>query len=143
MPAPRNAVLPDPPQPHLTLSEPECRSWLAAHGEGRLAYRSGCGDRAVVVCYALGEDELVFRLPEYSPVLPYLPGTQITLEVEERTADDRAEAVRVTGTARAAVDEDAVLRLVTPAESWPAGVSTHLVCLPMTDVDGVVYPLSA
>ena len=141
MPLPRT-VLPEPPEPHSRLSEPECRSWLATHGVGRLAYHSGCGDRAVVVCYALGEDEVVFRLPEYSPVLPYLPGTQITLEVEERTADDQAEAVRVTGTARAA-DEDARVRRVTPAESWPAGVSTHLVCLPMTDVDGVVYPLSA
>jgi hypothetical protein len=136
----RTAILADPPNPLDSLSPPECRSWLASHGQGRLAYRSGVGDRAVVVRYALAGDEVVFRMPEYSPVLGYALGAQVTLEVEECTGDDRAEVVWVTGTAHAPTDEDTLLSRVTPVESWPPGVSTHLVCLPMTDVEGMVFP---
>ena len=122
--------------PSRRLSRPECRSWLASHREGRLGYRSGCGERAVVLTYALTEDEVVFRLPEYNPVLQYAPGEQVTLAVEE-SHGDVAESVTVTGTART-VPDDTPLEL---AEAWPDGVSTRLMCLPLTSLEGDVHQL--
>ena len=79
---------------------------------------------------------MVFRLPEYNPVLQYAPGEQVTLAVEESDGDV-AESVTVTGTART-VPDDTPLEL---AEDWPAGVSTRLMCLPLTSLEGDVHSL--
>ena len=79
------------------LTRPECRTWLEAHHEGRLGYRSGLGRRAVVTSYAVAGEQVVFRVPEYNPVLQYAPGTQVTLEVDGTTADELAETVTVDG----------------------------------------------
>lgn len=123
------------PQTRRPLSRPECRSWLATHAEGRLGYRSGCGDRAVPVVYSLAGDEVVFRVPEYNQLLQYALGAPVTFEVAGPAEDDLAETVTVRGTTHAAA-ETAVPDGAVPPESWPPGVSTRLVCLPLTSVSG-------
>lgn len=118
------------------LSSPECRAWLADHHEGRLGYQSGRGPRCVVVSYALAGDQIMVRLPDYNDIVHYAPGSEIRLEVDGSIAEHR-ETVRVTGTARLA-DEPArpLVAAADFAESWPDGVQTSVVCLPLATLEG-------
>lgn len=118
------------------LSPSECRHWLDNHHVGRLAYGSGRGPRCVVVSYTVAEEQIVVRLPAYHEIVQYAPGAVVTFEVEDRA--DLApglETVTVSGTA-ALVCGDERLTDVAFVESWPAGVSTSVVRLPMTAVEG-------
>ena len=124
--------------PHHTrrLSRRECHDWLTSHGEGRLGYTSGRGPRSVVVSYSMADEQIVVRLPDYNEVVQYAPGSAVTFEVEGQTDTVPAhETVSVSGTAELAGPGQAFLD-VAFAESWPDGVATSLVCLPLTAVEG-------
>lgn len=123
--------------PHHTrrLTRRECQDWLTSHGEGRLGYTSGRGPRSVVVSYAMAGEQIVVRLPHYNEVVQYAPGSEVTFEVEGQTDTVPAlETVSVWGTA-ALAEPDQTFD-VDFAESWPDGVSTSLVYLPLTAVEG-------
>ena len=60
-------------------------SSLSNHDEGRLSYPTGRCPRAVVVCYAVTDDQVVFLLPEYNEICQYAPGRQITMHVSALT----------------------------------------------------------
>src|SRR5687768_92399 len=76
----------DPAGEHLTrrrqLTERECRNWRSSHREGRLGYVTGRGPRAVVVNYAMTDEQIVLRLPDYSEIAQYSLGEEVTLEVD-------------------------------------------------------------
>jgi len=120
------------------LSTGECRDWLTSHHEGRLAYQTGRGPRSVVVNYAVTERHIMFRLPDYNDIVHYAPGERVTLEVEGVDAPVRAfESVSVTGQAQLAPGDDpAALTEAVFEEQWPAGVSTSVICLPITEMVG-------
>ena len=63
---------------------------------GTVGYLTGRGPRAVVVNYAVTDDQVVFRLPEYNEICQYAPGREITLNVSCVCASTRTEVV-VTG----------------------------------------------
>ena len=52
------------------LSAHECKAWLCSHHEGRLGYQSGRGHRSVVVSYAIADDQILVRLPDYNDIVP-------------------------------------------------------------------------
>ena len=120
------------------LTTVECRSWISNHDEGRLGYQTGRGPRAVVVSYAVTDDQVVSRLPEYNEICQYAPGRPITLRVSALTADTFTEVV-VAGIGHLAEDRPRIAETVDLPEHWPAGVSTHLVCLDLTDVVGSTW----
>lgn len=134
------------PAPVRRLSNGECRDWLSSHREGRLAYPTGRGPRSVVVSYAVREEHVLFRLPDYNDIVHYAPGQHVTLEVDgdrpvAGSPPAAAETVTVTGQAQLATPQDGPT--VTEAdfeEQWPSSVSTRVICLPMTEVEG--YELS-
>ncbi len=126
-------------QPHLVrrLSNRECRDWLTSHGEGRLAYASGRGPRSVVVSYSIDDEHVMLRLPDYNDIVHYAPGAEVTLEVEDQTDTVPGhETVSISGTAVLAGEDEPRFRQVDFAESWPDGVATSVVCLPLTAVEG-------
>ncbi len=119
------------------LSRTECRDWLTRHREGRLGYRSGRGPRSVVVSYAVAGEQIVVRLPDYNDIAHYAPGAEITLDVDSEPDERRSgpETVNVSGLAEQA-DPDEDLGEVDFAESWPDGVGTTVLLLPLTAVQG-------
>lgn len=118
------------------LSRRECQDWLTSHGEGRLGYASGRGPRSVVVSYSMAGEQIVVRLPDYNEVVQYAPGSEVTFEVEGQTDTVPAhETVSVSGTAELA-DPDQGFGDIDFAESWPDGVATSLVYLPLTAIEG-------
>ena len=126
--------------PHATptsrrLSGPECRSWLGGRRRGRLGHLTGRGPRAVVVNYAVTDDQVVFRLPEYNEICQYAPGREITLNVSCVCASSRTEVV-VTGVGFVPDQQADLLKCVDLVEEWPAGISTHLICLDLAVVEG-------
>jgi hypothetical protein len=140
----QNTVLsagPEADQRQPTLRD--CRSWLGQRHEGRLGYLSGRGKQSVVVTYALVGDHILLQVPEYNDITQYAPGAQVSLAVDGgvepmsvaqpgRTID----AIIVTGTAALASEGD---RWSTCAalfeESWPAGIRTSIVSLPLTGLE--------
>lgn len=119
------------------LSRTECQDWLTSHREGRLGYSSGCGPRSVVVSYAVADEQIMLRLPEYNDIVNYAPGAEITLDVDEEQTETRPghETVSVSGTAERANSDDDLGGVEFP-ESWPDGVGTTVVRLPLTAVEG-------
>lgn len=124
-------------QPARRLSRAECTDWLSSHREGRLGYTSGRGPRSVVVSYAMAGEHIVVRVPDYNDIAHYAPGAAVTFDVEDDQAEPapRPETVSVSGTA-ALVDRPDELGGVDFAESWPDGVGTAVVSLPLTAVEG-------
>jgi hypothetical protein len=119
-----------------SLSSRECRTWLGNHHKGRLGYQTGRGPRAVVVNYEVADDQIMFCLPDYSEIPQYALGEQITLEVAgDGPADGRSETVTVAGLAHSP-DRPAVAAATHFDETWPSGVSTHLICLALTELQG-------
>jgi hypothetical protein len=121
----------------------DCRSWLGQHHEGRLGYLSGRGPQSVVVTYALVGDHILLRVPEYNDITQYAPGEKVSLAIDgevEPTSVNQAgrtiNAITVTGTAVLASEGG---RWSTAAalfeESWPAGIRTSIVSLPLTGLD--------
>jgi hypothetical protein len=123
--------------PVRRLSSGECRDWLHSHSEGRLGYQTGRGHRSVVVSYAIAEEQIVMRLPDFNDIVHYAPGERVTLEVDGRhTPVGDFESVLVTGEARLASRLPTTVQQTHFEEQWPAGVATSVICLPMTQVEG-------
>ena len=120
-----------------TLSPHECKAWLSSHCEGRLGYQSGRGHRSVVVLYAVADDQILVRLPDYNEIVRYAPGAEVSLAVDGGTSAAHRETVIVTGTAELA--EGAKRPLIDQAafqEGWPSDVETSIICLPLKAVEG-------
>ena len=133
-----------------TLTNFECRSWISHHDEGRMSYQTGRGPRAVVLCYAVTDDAVVFLLPEYNEICQYALGRQLAMRVSAVTPDDSITEVVVTGIGH--LPETRLPDTVDYPEHWPPGVSTHMVCLDLVNLEGstwqaepvlVYHPISA
>ena len=130
---------PDAPRP---LTSSECRRWLQEHHEGRLGYLSGRGPRSVVVSYALADDHILMRVPDYNDIAQYAPGSQVTLAVDGLVESDspskpEVEEVSVTGIAAQADGASSPVDAGRFDESWPSGIKTSVVSLPLTQLNGV------
>jgi hypothetical protein len=134
-PRPRNAL----PRPERRLPATTCRALLTQHHEGRLGYRSGRGPRSVVVRYATLDDRIVFRVPDYNEIAQYAPGSWVTLEVDApgQGGVDAGSVAEVTvgGVAAPLAEPRDADRL--GLEHWPEGVTTDLIELPLTHLEGV------
>jgi nitroimidazol reductase NimA-like FMN-containing flavoprotein (pyridoxamine 5'-phosphate oxidase superfamily) len=133
----------DPLLPARLLSPGECRDCLLRRHEGRLAYSTGRGPRCVVVNYAVHDDEIVLRVPEFNEICQYAPGCEVCLVIDEmRGSDDECSAwfeVTASGvasvvdhcehTSREGDDLD---------EVWPAGVTASTLRVPIAELHGVV-----
>jgi len=128
--------------PSRRLSRGECRDWLSSHHEGRLGYQSGRGPQSVVVCYAVADEQLVFQLPDFNDIVHYAPGERVTLEVDGVHTDvGQFETVTVTGQAQRVPQQDGSAVAGSHLdEQWPSSLSTTMICLPMTDVEGYQVP---
>ncbi len=100
-----------------------------------MGHQTGRGPRAVLVSYAVTDDQAVFRLPEYNEICQYAPGREITLNVSGVSADTRTEVV-VTGIGFVPEHHATLLEAVDLVEDWPSGISTHLICLDLAVVEG-------
>ncbi len=102
-----------------------------------MGYTSGRGPRSVVVSYAMAGNQIIVRVPAFNDIAHYAPGAPVTVVVEDAQAepDPRPETVSVFGTAEL-VDQSEDLGRVDFAESWPDGVGTAVVSLPLTAVEG-------
>jgi hypothetical protein len=90
-----------------------------------------------VVSYAIAEDQILMRLPDYNDIVHYAPGCEVRLDVDGGTPAAHRETVIVTGTAELA--EDAQRPLIDKAafeEDWPSDVRTSVICLPVSAVEG-------
>jgi hypothetical protein len=120
----------------------DSRTWLGQHHEGTLSYMSGCGPRSVTISYALVGEEILLQVPDYNEIAHYAPGAQVSFavadEIEARSADQPDPAiceVRVTATAQLESDARGHPPVETLFdESWPDGIMTSIVTLPLTDL---------
>ncbi len=119
-----------------TLTRVECEAWITGHAEARLGFDTGRGRRSVVVTYTAGVDEILLVLPEYHPATGYVVGSSVTLEVEAARSDGRWECVRASGVAYGS--DGASSEPHPRGASWPSGVATHAVRVPLDRVEGVV-----
>jgi hypothetical protein len=90
-----------------------------------------------VVLYAIAEDQILMRLPDYNDIVHYAPGCEVRLDVDGGTPAAHRETVIVTGTAELA--EGAQRPLIDKAafdEDWPSDVRTSVICLPVSAVEG-------
>ena len=96
----------------------------------------------MVVSYAVTDDQVVFRLPEYNEIRQYAPGRQITLNVSWVCASShiRTELV-VTGIGFIPEHQASLLAAVDFVEGWPPGISTQLMCLDLAAVEGTTQRL--
>jgi sirohydrochlorin ferrochelatase len=110
---------------------PADRELLFRRQEGRLSYSSGKGRQTVVVTYTVNDGHLVIRVPEYSEIGWYAPGTKVTLTVDGDQAHPRAVHLRRTATTgrchQQASETDP------RAEQWPAGIHVTALCLPLVE----------
>ena len=130
---------PDRPAPPESrhLSRAECEAWIAGHDEARLGFETGRGHRSVVVGYEVSAHEILLLLPEYHPATGYVVGAPVTLEVEGASTGGSWESVRASGVAYPGDPKEA--RSWHPyGASWPSGVATHAVHVPLEQVEGVL-----
>ena len=120
------------------LTKVECRRWLDDRHEGRLSHQTGRGTRSVVVSFSVTDDQLLFRLPEYNEICQYAEGRQITMSVSAIDTDHYFTEVVVAGVGYLDENQAEVAPGIDPAERWPAGVSTHLMCLDLAEVKGTI-----
>ena len=91
----------------------------------------------MVVRFAVTDDQVVFRLPEYNEICQYAPGRQITVNISYVCASTRTcTEVVVTGVGFVPDHQANLLEAVDLVEDWPPGVSTHLICLDLAVVEG-------
>ena len=105
------------------------RELLVRRQEGRLGYASGTGHERVVVTYTIMDSHVVIRVPEYSEIAWYAPGTEVTLTVDGDQAHPGGVQLR-----RIAVTDGChsqTLDLDPRAEHWPEGISITVICLPL------------
>lgn len=122
------------------MSYGESRTLIRHRHEGRLAYLSGRGPRSVAINYAVTDDQILFLVPSYNEITQYVPGMRVTLLVDQdgtAPASRPFDTVRIKGTAQLAGTEQAstVERTSFP-ETWPRGVSTSIIYLPMGEIRG-------
>jgi hypothetical protein len=102
---------------------------LARRQEGRLGYSSGKGHQTVVVTYLIRDGHVVIRVPEYSEIAWYAPGTEVTLTVDgDQTHPGVAHLRRI---AVAGECHQQPPDLDPKAEHWPAGINITAICLPL------------
>jgi nitroimidazol reductase NimA-like FMN-containing flavoprotein (pyridoxamine 5'-phosphate oxidase superfamily) len=122
------------------MSYGECRLWLDRHSEGHLGYIGGRGARSVVVSYAVTDDQILFLVPAYNEITQYVPGKQVTFQVAGESsgpAPRRYDTVSVTGTANVPrLEQTPIVRRTNFVELWPPDVTTSVICLPMTELEG-------
>lgn len=119
------------------LSSAECRAWLGKGSLGRLGHLTGRGPRSTVVGYALTNDQVVFRLPEYNEICQYAPGRPITLSVSCVASTHARTEVVVTGVGLVPELQKELVEAVDLLEAWPPSVSTHLICLDLAVIEGI------
>ena len=113
----------------------ECRPSVSDHDEGRLSHLTGRGPRAVV-SHASPTTRSSF-CAEYNEICQHAPGRQITMRINALTTTTFTELV-VTGIGHLAENRAGIAGPVDLPEHWPAGVSTHLVCLDLADLEGSI-----
>jgi hypothetical protein len=122
------------------MSYGECRIWLDHHSEGQLGYISGRGARSVVVSYAVTDDQILFLVPAYNEITQYVPGKQVTFQVAGESsgpAPRHYDTVNVTGTANVQrLEQTPNVRRTNFGNLWPPDVTTSVICLPMTELEG-------
>jgi nitroimidazol reductase NimA-like FMN-containing flavoprotein (pyridoxamine 5'-phosphate oxidase superfamily) len=136
---------PDPSLPARQLSPRECRDCLLRRHEGRLAYSTGRGPRCAVVNYAVHDDEIVLRVPEFNEICQYAPGCEVCLVIDEMVGSDR-EWVEVTASGVASVVdhcEHTSRERDDLDEVWPSGVTASTLRVPITELHGVVQETHA
>ena len=95
-----------------------------------------------MVSYTVAGDQILVRVPDYNDIAQYAPGAQVTLAVdgaaESTPGEPATRRSAVTGTA-AYADETTRPPVDTAPfeESWPTGIKTSVVTLPLTHVEGV------
>ena len=113
-----------------------CREILAHEQEGRLAYSTGRGRRAVPVHFNLGGDFIVFHAAAYNEIAQYVPGEEVSLELTHAPRPGREGwEIRVVGVAEPLDADPDDVTDETP-EVWPQGVSWFSLRLPVTDISG-------
>ena len=135
----------DPSLPARPLSPGECRDCLLRRHEGRLAYSTGRGPRCVVVNYAVHDDEIVLRVPEFNEICQYAPGCEVCLVIDEMLgAGDEWVEVTASGVA-SVVDhcEHTSTERDDLDEVWPSGVTASTLRVPIADLQGVVQETHA
>ena len=88
-----------------------------------------------MVRYAVTDDQVVFRFPEYNEICQYARGRQVTLNVSSVRDGTRTE-VMVSGVGFVPEHEADLSSAVDLGEEWPPGVATHLICLDLAVVEG-------
>jgi hypothetical protein len=129
------------PEEQRRLTAGECRRWLHLHHEGRLGYLSGSGQRSVVVSYTVADEQILLQVPDYNEISQYAPGARVTLAVDgvvepSSASEPLTGEVVVTGTAGHETTRPSI-DTVRFEESWPTGIRTSIVTLPLTRVVGV------
>lgn len=109
--------------------------------EGRLTYRSGRGARSLVVRYAVTDDQILFLIPAYNEITQYVPGARVTFAIDEldpTVVPQRWGRVKIRGTAYLIGPEQQESSALETdfSESWPQGVKTSIISLPISEVDG-------
>jgi len=128
---------PDSVEPGGHLTGLECRSWISDRGEGRLVHQTGRGSRAVVVSYAVTDDQVIFRFPEYNEICQYVLGRLVTLHVSGTCSHTRMRTeVAVTGVGHSGASDADLAGAVDLIERWPSGMATHIICLDLNDIEG-------
>ena len=118
------------------LDPTTCREILARQREGRLAYRTGRGRRAVPVHFNLGGDFIVFHAAAYNEIAQYVPGEEVSLELTHAPRHGREGwEIRVVGVAEP-LDADPDDLTDAAPEVWPQGVSWFSLRIPVTDISG-------
>jgi hypothetical protein len=117
-------------------------AWLASQHEGRLGYLSGRGQRSVVVQFAVTDNRVVIRLPEYHEAIGYASDQPVCLCVDGTSGPaSHSASLEVRGRARRVDDPfDAADASDDQSESWPLGIHIHQLLLPLTEVVLVPEP---
>ena len=133
---------PDPSLPARRLSPRECRDRLLRHHKGRLAYSTGRGLRCVVVNYAVHDDEIVLRVPEFNEICQYAPGCEVCLVIDQPVGAG-SEWVEVTASGVASVVdhcEHTSRERDDLDEVWPAGVTAPTLRVPIAELHARTWP---
>lgn len=131
---------PDPSLPVRRLSPEGCRERLIRHHEGRLAYPTGRGPRYLVINYAVHDNEIVLRVPEFNEICQYAPGCEVCLVIDEVVGAD-SEWVEVTASGVASIvnhREHTSRGRDDLDEVWPLGVTASTLRVPIAELYGVV-----
>jgi hypothetical protein len=117
------------------------RDLLVRRQVGRLGYASGTGHERVVVTYMIMDGHIVIRVPEYSEIAWYVPGTEVTLTVDGDQSHPGAVQLRriaVPGECHSQASD-----LDPRAEHWPEGIHVTVICLPLakSGVTGRLFDL--